>query len=525
LVALNKIDLVDSDWLEMVMLDIEEELAGSFLEGCDIMPVSAHSGQGLDELKQKIFSMLQDSPPKRDSADFRMPIDRVFTMDGFGTVVTGTLIEGSLAVGDDVELMPSGLMTKARRIQVHGELVEKAFAGQRVAVNLAGLKVSDINRGDWATKPASLENSRLLDVVLEIDKNMEREIKSNSRLHLYHGTRDILCNLLLLNETKLTKGQRAYGQLRLTESLPARAYDRFVLRFYSPMETVGGGIILDPLATRMKRGDAAAASRFEAMERGTLDERVAVIFAHRSPNFPKPNELARVYFRDEGKFDKTIQKLIHDGILIDLGGQIIHKNYLNILGAKAGNFLNHHHAANPLHAGMTPKELTSRLLPGRPQPLADAILAALIAAGAVKKNGAAIAHKDFKLTFTPEHAKIEAELTKIYQAAAYAPPDQKEIATQFSKTTKEKKAFDQMFAAMTASGELVALTPQIHIHKDHYAAALDIFKTMAASNPQVLTKDYRDTLDTSRKFALAILEHFDKQGMTKMIGEGRILLS
>ncbi|MCL2855156.1 MAG: selenocysteine-specific translation elongation factor [Defluviitaleaceae bacterium] len=527
LVVLNKVDLVDKDWLDMVILDIEEELAGTFLENAQIMPVSAYTGQGMDELKQVIFHMLQQSPPKDDDAPFRLPVDRVFTMDGFGTVVTGTLIEGSLRLGDDVEIYPSGHMAKARRIQVHGGEVERATAGQRVAVNLAGLKVSDLEKGDWAAKPASLENSRLLDVVVEIDKNMEREIKNNSRLHLYHGTRDVLCNLLLLDNKPLVAGQRAYAQLKLEEPLASNIYDRFVLRFYSPMETVGGGIILDPVAMRWKRHDEATPGRFAAMESGTLAERVGAAFGWRSPAFPKVAYIRRRYFKvDEADFDGALQQLINDGVLINLGGQAIHRDYLRVIGAKAQNILNRFHAANPLQGGMGSKELISRLLPKLQQSLAEKVLGELAADGMVKENGGFVAHKDFKPTATADHSKIESKLLEMYQNGGFAPPELKDVAAEFSKgQAKEKKAFEQVFGAMVSGGVLVALTPQIHLHRDFYDKAFDTFKTMAGNAPEVLTKDYRDELGTSRKYAMAILEYFDKKAITKMTGEGRVLLN
>jgi len=446
-------------------------------------------------------------------------------MDGFGTVVTGTMIEGSLNLGDDVEIYPSGLMTKARRIQVHGIEAEGATAGQRVAVNLAGLKVADLEKGDWAAKPASLENARLLDVVVEIDKNMEREIKNNSRLHLYHGTRDVLCNLLLLDNKPLVAGQRAFAQLRLEEPLAANIYDRFVLRFYSPMETVGGGIILDPVAIRWKRQDEATPKRFAAMEKGGLPERISAVFGWRSPDFPKIDNIKYRYFRDETAFGQALEQLSAVGTLIDLGGQIIHRDYLRVIGAKAQNILNRHHSANPLQAGMGHKELIARLLPKLSQALAEKVLAEIIKDGMVKESGDAVAHADFAVTISADHSKIEGKLLEMYKKAGFEAPDLKDVSAEFSKgQAKEKKAFEQMFSALVGQGVLVALTPQAHIHKDFYRQSLDLFKTMASEAPEVLTKDYRDRLGVSRKYAMFLLEHFDKMGITKMVGEGRVLL-
>ncbi|MCL2575636.1 MAG: selenocysteine-specific translation elongation factor [Defluviitaleaceae bacterium] len=530
LVVLNKADLVDGEWLDMVMLDIEDELAGSFLEGCDIIPVSAITGQGVDTLRSKIFDMLSVAPAKKTNSPFRMPIDRVFTMDGFGTVATGTLIEGTLSLGDDVQIYPAGLMTKARRIQVHGGEVVAAVAGQRVAVNLAGLKVADLQRGFWAAQANSLENSTLVDVVVEIDKNMEREIKNNSRLHLHYGAGDVLCNILLTDERKMLQaGERAYAQLRLAEPIAARIYDRFVLRFYSPIETVGGGIILDPVAKHSRRKakdtpQTPVSQRLAVMENGSLAEKIEVIFAHRSPEFPKISEIAARYFSDYEDFDYQKNQLILSKKLIKLDEHIVHADYLQFLGEKARGLLKRYHIANPLHEGMAAKELSSRILPKLAQGLAMDVFTALSDCGFIRQNGQIIADIDFKPTFSETHAKIEQELLKMYADGGFSPSDFKEVADKYSQgQAKDKKAFEQTFAAMLSQGKLIAITPQIHLHNEHCDAALAIFKEMAAQGGEVLTKDFRDKLDTSRKFAMAILEYFDKKGITKMVGEGRIL--
>jgi selenocysteine-specific elongation factor len=362
--------------------------------------------------------------------------------------------------------------------------------------------------------------------MVEIDKDTPREIKNNSKLHFYHGTGDILCNLLFLDKTVLKAGERAYGQLRLAQPAATRPGDRFVLRFYSPLETIGGGIILDPVAGRMKRHESATLPRFVALEKGSLAEKIEAIFAQRSAEFPNPAALKKRYFRDESNFNGELQQLITDKKLIDLGGQIIHRVYLESLGAKAQNILQRYHAANPLHEGMAAKELAPRLLPRQPQSLAEKVLAAIINMGLVKQTGQAVRHNDFTVQTTADHAKIEARLLEIYTKAGHAPPDLKEVAEEFSKgQAKEKKAFEQMFAALISQGTLIALTPQIHMHKDHYNTALELFHRMAQETDEVLTKDYRDNLGTSRKFAMAILEYFDKLGITKMIGEGRVLVN
>ena len=521
LVALNKTDLVDRDWLEMVMLDIEEELAHSFLAQAPILPVSAHTGEGVEELRQEIFRMLAQSPAKRLAVPFRLPIDRVFTMDGFGTVVTGTLIEGSLNLGQDVVVFPSGLATKARRIQVHGKQTERAVAGQRVAVNLAGLKISDLSKGDLVAAPNSIKNTRILDVVVEINEDCAREIRHNSRLHLHHGTRDILCTMVLLEGDKLTAGQRAYGQLRLAQPLAAKPNDRFVLRFYSPAETIGGGMILDPLARKVRRRDAAAAGRLAIKEKGGLSEKIEVICieAGNAFDFVDREYIRKHYFFDEDGFDSALNQLLATGQLVDLNGFLLHISFLEAMGKRAQGILDKYHRENPLQNGMAVREFCSRLLPGGGQ-VFEHVVEPLATLGFVEKHGQEVARAGFVPTASDAHKKIQARLIAVYTEAGFATPDHNDVAAEF---VKERKAFAQTFEALVKTGALVALTPQIHLSKENYDRAVDIFAGLAEGGKEVTLADFRDAIGASRKYALAILEYFDKRGLTKKVGDGRVL--
>jgi len=520
LVALNKIDLVDKDWLDMVMLDIEEELTGSFLENAPIIPVSAHSGQGIDKLKEVIYEMLLNSPAKKVDTAFRLPIDRIFTMDGFGTVVTGTLIEGRLKTGSDVIIYPSMLASKARRIHVHGEVVDTAEAGQRAAVNLAGLKLSDLDKGDWLCAPGSVENSKILDVSIEINKNCDRSIKHNSRLHFHHGASDILCTLVLLDCDAIKAGERAYAQLRLSEPIAAKPNDRFVLRFYSPMETVGGGIILDPEAGRVKRGEGAA-KRLEIKEKGSLAERIEVIFAERSSRFPDVRRIKERYFYDESGFDRSFDELLTAGKLKSTSEFTVHISFIKELGERSQNILNKYHKENPLHKGMPIREFCMRILPGVQPNIAESIAELMSDEGSVKINGQEVSHAHFTIKTTDSHNKIREAILSNFMAGGFSPPSYDEAASGF---VKDKKVFEQVFQALIKSGEMILITPQIFVCKEYYVKAMQLFTGLAESKSEVTLADFRDAISASRKYALAFLEYFDKKGITKKVGDGRILL-
>ena len=230
-VVITKTDMVDGEWVEMVKEDVKEQVRGTFLEGKPIYPVSAYTGEGIRELREALKALVAQVQEKSLRTPFRLPIDRVFSVDGFGTVVTGTLIEGAVTVGDDAAIMPDGLECRVRNLQVHGSDVKTAYAGQRVAMNLAGVKKTDITRGDTIAKPGSMRVSLMLDVRLQNLKNSQRTIVNGSQVHLYHGSAVRLAKVVLLEQDALQPGESAYAQLRMTEEIATRQGDRFVIRF------------------------------------------------------------------------------------------------------------------------------------------------------------------------------------------------------------------------------------------------------------------------------------------------------
>ena len=243
-VVLTKCDLADADWLAMARADLAARVKGTFLENAPVVETSAATGQGIEDLRETLHALVRQTREKSARVPFRLPIDRVFSVDGFGTVVTGTLIEGALHVGGEAELLPSGTRSRVRNLQVHGENTAIAVAGQRVAVNLAGIKKTDVIRGDTLAEPDSVRVSRLLDVRLSCLRDSERTVENGSRVHFCHGTAARLAKVVLLDRDALAPGESAYAQLRFTEDVAAKCGARFVIRFYSPLETIGGGIIL-----------------------------------------------------------------------------------------------------------------------------------------------------------------------------------------------------------------------------------------------------------------------------------------
>jgi len=516
-IALNKADLVEAEWLEMVAMEIEEAVRGGFLESAKIIPVSATTGAGVDALRQHIFDLLAQSPVKETGPSFRLPIDRVFTMEGFGTVVTGTLIEGQLNEGDEITIFPSQRTTKARFIQVFGEQAAYASPGQRVAVNLAHIKNNDVARGDVLARDGSIENSYILDVRLDILAGTTREIRNNTRVHLYHGTRDLLCRISLIGNKGLKDGESGYAQLHLAEPLAAKCGDAFVIRFYSPLETIGGGIILDPCPKKV-RDNQESLDRLAVKEKGSIPERIAVFVKERP--FVDVSYIRERFFHNNAKFDNDFAKLVEDKILFTIGQNIIHLDFLAQLGKRIQDLLLVYHEKNPLHKGMPISELTSQIFDEKAQAYSNQIMDFCHALGYINKTDGAVAHKSFSIKVNERQQQIHDALLKTFYIGGFSPPTVEEVEAEY---TKDKKVFKQVLDRLHAGENLILLTPQIFIHKDFFEQAKAIFTEEVTKNGEVTLAQFRDKLETSRKYAMALLEYFDRKKISKKIGDVRVM--
>jgi len=520
-IVLTKVDLAEADWLELVKMDVMEGVKGTFLEDAPIVTVSAKTGEGIEELKAVLFDMIGDTPDSDLSQPSRLPIDRVFTVDGFGTVITGTLTEGTISVGDELTLYPEGLSTKVRGLQVHSQSVTTAEKGQRVAINLAGVKTADVKKGCVVAEPGSMENSMLLDVRLEIINDTERIIQNNSNLHFHHGTQDVLCRLVLLDRDALAQGESGYAQLHLSTPIATRVGDRFVVRFYSPTETVGGGVILDSNPQKRKRNDEQVIEMLGHKESTDSKERLSWFVFDRSRFFPKPATLKQQLFFHSASFDTDLAELVADGEIMRVKDALIHKRYLEFLGKRCNGILADFHSKNPLLDGMRRDELRTKLLPEITQAVADDTLRLIEGLGFIKSVGTVVANADFTVVMTAAQKKLYDEIVATYLSDGMATLSYDETVAKYPQ--KERDNVKQTLTALMTNGTLVALTPQILIHKEQYLAAFRIFEEMASVAPVALGV-YRDRLGVSRKYAVAILEHFDKRGFTRLEGEARILV-
>lgn len=519
LIVVTKKDMVDEDWLEVVCEDIREEVKGTFLESAPILTVSSYTGEGIEDLRQAIFALIdQSSQIKNPNTPFRIPVDRVFSIEGFGTVITGTLIEGQMSVGDLVTIYPKGLQTKIRNLQVHSHDVTTAYAGQRVAVNLAGLKKTDLEKGDVVAQSDSMHTTMMLDVKLSILKNCNRDIFNGTRLHLYHGARDILCKCILMDREVVSAGDEAYAQLRLEEEIAAKTGDRFILRFYSPVETIGGGVILDSNPMKHKRNDPAVLAALNIKDTGSEKEKIEEALKEYSSRYETTAFLKTHTNIDSELFDSIVQVLLEQGQVFPINSNVvIHKAFLQSMEQRAEKLLTRYHEENPLRAGMKRDEFRSKLFPDQDIAVADKVTDYMVKDGVLTTPQGAVALASFAVQFSADQEKLMAQLEKVFLDGGYAVPSLDEVAAQFSK----EKAFKQVLESMITAGKLIKLTDQILYHVDVYQQALKLAMDYVAEHGQITLGETRDLLGSSRKYTLALLEYWDRKNITKKVGEAR----
>lgn len=520
--VLTKCDLADEEMMEIVRYDLKCELKGTFLENAPVIPVSAYTGQGIEALKTLICQIADEVQSKNCSGKFRIPIDRVFIIDGFGTVITGTLIEGKVSVGDEAEVYPNRRAAKIRKLQVHGQNVGAAFAGQRVALNLAAVKKDEVLRGDTLAAPGSMEETLMLDARLTLMQNTGRTVENGTTLHFYHGTRHTLCKAVLLDRDALKAGESCYAQLRLSETIAAKNGDRFVVRFYSPIETVGGGEILAANPLKHKRYDKAALEALAVKENGSMKDKIILAIAEYSPRFATTEWISRRLFIEEERLQSEIAGMGKDSKLVQITGKIIiHESYMVHLQSRLIELLTEYHAKNTLQEGIRRDELRGRLLPQIDISVADKVLELFAVRKVIRLEGQRVALFDFRIRYSGAQQKAMQEIERIYSAGGYAVPNLDDVRSQLSCS---REVFIQVLQSMLDNRVLVCISPQIFLHRDHFNGALKTMGEIQAENGVIELGAFRDALATSRKYAYAFLEYCDKKNITQREGDLRKLI-
>lgn len=523
LVALTKRDLVDADWLEMVAEEVRTFLKGTFLEGAPVVPVSATTGEGLQDLKTALVGLAAGAEPKRVEGIFRLPIDRVFTMKGFGTVITGTLLAGSLTVGDEVVVLPEGLRSRVRRLQVHGETVEQAFAGQRTAVNLPGIEVSAIARGSLLCFPGTLRPSTAMDATLTLLEDAPRPLKNRGRVRFHLGTSELLARVVLLEPDELPPGQSAYVHLRLESPGAALPQDRFVIRSYSPAVTVGGGMILDPAPPERRRKRQEIVEHLRILEQGSPSDRLERLLLKAGATPMTPDALRGASDLEPGVVREALTRLLQEGRIVPVGAReeetYLHRRTYEALTGEVLARLGEFHQQQPLKDGLAKEELRSKL-PGKPSAaLFGRLLGDLQAAGQVaqERDKVRLASHTPRLSEAEEAAK--GRLAALYRDAGFQPPAQ-EAALQ--KAAADRKQAQAVFFRLVDDGTLVRIKDDLYLHREHVERAKALLLEHLQAHGSIGVPTFKDLLGVSRKYAIPFLEYFDQVRVTRRQGDERL---
>ena len=504
LAVLTKSDLVEPDWLELVSAELSETLAGTSLKEIEIVPVSALTGAGLSELKLKLDSLLDTLPARSDLQRARLPVDRVFTISGFGTVVTGTLVDGSIRLGEELEALPSGRRVRVRGLQQHNVKVEVATPGSRVAANLVGVDKHEIGRGEVLSSPGSLAVTRRVDASVRVVRDAPRGIRHGAHLTLHAGTAEVSARAIVLDSDEIPQGGSGWVQLYLGGPIAARAGDRFVLRLPSPSATLAGGRFADVNPQRHPRHDE------EVME--SLGRRSAG-----SPQAVLQEEL-RKYPRGvtEAALLKATLAEVSDlrGLVAHRAGQwLFTADAWVALRSRAEKQLAAYHRLQPLRPGMPREELRSRL--ELPSPTFGPVLVALVKEGAATERDGEVALPDHAVEVDPGSGP-GARLLEILGRNPFSPPS-------IPDALMESGATSEVLKALARRGDLVLLSPEIAFTRQAYEDGLLLVREIVGEAGSITVAQLRDRMGASRRPVLALLEYMDAKRITRRLGDARVL--
>jgi selenocysteine-specific elongation factor len=525
LVVLTKTDLVeDRDWLDMVREDIVEFLKGTFLETSQIIAVSATTGEGIEELKKALATLFAQVESKSSDGPFRLPVDRVFSMRGFGTVITGTSISGRLRVGDPVVIYPEGLKSKVRGIQVHGKDVEEVLPGQRTAVNLQGMERALIERGNVLASAGSLHPSHMIDVDLDLLKSAPRPLKHRAKIRFHTGTAEHLATVVLLDREEIKPGERTFAQVRLDQPSAVLRGDRFVLRSYSPVQTIGGGSILNPVPRKHKgQAKREAAKALEKLCEAT-DAEIILWHLHDAGWAGLDEAELRIRVNLPLKFlDKTLQQFMSTGkvVVYDKDNRrLIDPGALAEIKAGVLAILADYHGRFPLKAGMAKEEIPALLaMPIEPR-LYNFVLRHLVEEDKIRLEMEWVRLTTHKVALSKDEEAIREKIEKAFHDAGLQPPFFKDIEAALPGSAKQRQ---EVLQWMLAKGVLVKTKEDIYFHAAPMAELQNRLTAWLKQHGEITTPQFKEMTGASRKYTIPLIEYFDAQKVTIRIGEVRKL--
>ena len=516
IIVLTKCDLVDEDFISLVKDEVKEKTKGLFIENAPIVEVDSVSGRGLEELVKKIDEISEDIEEKKIDAPARMSIDRVFSLKGFGTIVTGTLIEGKISIDDEMTIYPSEKKVKVRNLQVHGCDVKTAYAGQRTAINLSNIKVSEIQRGDVIAETGSVEESMMIDVNISLVEHCKKSLKHWDRIRVFHGTKQILCRIVPLNEDEIPYGESGYAQLRLEEKIVAKKVDRFIIRSYSPMDTIGGGIIIDTAPKKHKIYDESVIETLKIKEKGELKDIIEEYLKLNLSNYITLKDLIS-YTGDKEEYVKEgLDVLIKENKVIPVNKYYLHISHYNKLKDKTMDILNKYHKQYRLRKGILKEELRSRVDSKLKVKDMDIILNKMAEDKQIKVRDNLVSNYEFEVVFNQKQLSIKKEIENITRKNKLS------CLVTKDEICNKNKFYEEVLEALIGD-TIQKLDDTYYVDKDIYENMKNELINYLKQNNQITVAQFRDITNSNRKTSIAILEHFDRNRITKRIDDKRVL--
>lgn len=519
ILVLNKCDLVDEEWLELVEEEIQEELQGTFLEHAPVVKVSAATGKGIPELIETIERLTADEVVEKDIHTIpRLPVDRVFTLSGFGTIITGTLLAGTICKEDTLQMYPIGKECKIRSIQVHGENVDKCYAGQRVAINISNMKKSEIHRGCVLAPPNNMKNTMLLDVKMNILSSSMRILTNHTRLHLFTGTSEILCRAVLLDKEEIGPGESGYVQLRLEEEIALRRGDKFIVRFYSPMETIGGGVVLEPNPTKKRRFHAETIEELKRKESGSSEDIIEMHIKNSKDSMLTVTELAKMTALSLDEVKKDVDALEEKGMIkvfhMKKDSYTWHRENDKALQEEMVKTLQAYHEKHLYRYGMQKAEIHTTFLKKVKPNVFDLYLESLVEEGVMKRRNEFLSLPQHEIVKDKVYQQVENKLLTTFEKAGLDFPKVSEI--DFGTVPFE--VVEDILLLLMEEKKIIKLGEELYTLTSYIEHSKEIICSMLKEKDLITMAEIRDALETSRKNAKLIVEYMDSIKITKRNG-------
>ncbi|MDR3604472.1 MAG: selenocysteine-specific translation elongation factor [Syntrophaceae bacterium] len=518
LVVLTKLDLVDEELALLAEEDAKDLVKGTFLENAPMVRVSARTGEGIEELKEVILELSRNAGQRSVHGLLRLPIDRVFTLKGHGTVVAGTLISGTISTGDEIEILPQAIRSSVRSIESHKQFEQQSFPGQRVAVNLRGIEQDEAHRGNVVTHPGEFRPSYIVDVKLTSLNRSSIKLTNLKKVRLHHYTTDVEATIAFPDRDLLEPGEEVLAQLRTSAPIVPATGDRFVIRAISPSVTLGGGVILNPRAPKLR---ARSVKSFLETEREDDTGVISSLVKGSGVNGVNKNELLGMSAFSSTRLDKTLDKLRTARTIIQLDSterRLVHRDFLDLVEKKITDRLGHFHMDNPLKEGISKQELRS-LTPGSDR-LFKIALDELISKGSLVDQGDTIRASTHKVRLKDNEKNVREKLFATLHQQENAPPLFKELVVQVGADPKQVKS---LLSVLEKEGKIVKIKEEMYFSTDFIKSVKEQLVKRLKNEGSITPSKFQEITKTSRKYNIPLLEYFDREKITLRIGDQRVL--